>query len=595
MLKFPYGISDFYKVRTGGYYYVDRTTLIPAFEAAGEYLLLLRPRRFGKSLWLSVLQHYYDLAQANVFEELFGDLAIGQQPTPSHNQYFMLAWDFSAVSTLGEGADIQQALYDYINETIRAFSKDYYAWLKDDIMINPDNASASFLSLLTAVRQTNYKLYLLIDEYDNFANELMMGSGQTDQTRYQALVYGEGCLKALFKVIKAATRTGDLDRIFITGVSPVVMSDITSGYNITEDIYLLPQFNHLCGFTETEIASVLQDVVGTTDGEDKYEEALTLMRTFYNGYAFTYNQAPSVYNPTLALYFLKHLQTYNEYPRRMLDTNLAMDKNKLAYIAQLPHGPEIIMGSLSQKQGISISELAYHFGVADMLQATKDTSFMVSLLYFFGVLTLTPTRTALGKLILQVPNLVIRDLYLEQLQDMYLPDFESRHTVNEVAETLYQNGNLQPLCDFVETRYFKVFDNRDYRWSNELTLKTIFLTLLFNDTFYLITSETPLEGGYADLVMIVRPDMRQFSLLDFLIEFKYLSLSELGLSGQELKEISHETLKTLPQVQAKLSKAQASLASYRQALINKYGNVLNLRAYVIIGLGFERVVWVEVT
>ncbi|MCI5141508.1 MAG: AAA family ATPase, partial [Candidatus Electrothrix sp. ATG1] len=165
----------------------------------------------------------------------------------------------------------------------------------------------------------------------------------------------------------------------------------------------------------------------------------------------------------------------------------------------------------------------------------------------------------------------------------------------QAAEALYQQGDLRPLCDFVEQKYFKSFHNRDYAWSNELTLKTAFLTLLFNDTFYIMESETAVECSYADLTMIVRPDMRQYGLLDILLEFKYVSLKEAGLNGEQLERISPEELGRLPAVQKKQEEARQGLTRYQQKLRDKFAGLLNLRNFSIISVGFERLIFSEET
>jgi len=187
-MKFPYGISDFYKLITEGYFYVDRTDRIPLIEELGDQLLFLRPRRFGKSLLLSMLANYYDVARVGEFERLFGGLAIGRAPTPRRNQYFVLRWDFSMVAAYGSADEIAQALHDHVNTRIRDFAAYYGHLLPQAIEIFPKNAIASFQSALTAVRQTPHKLYLLIDEYDNFANELAMGGQPAGKDRYDALL-----------------------------------------------------------------------------------------------------------------------------------------------------------------------------------------------------------------------------------------------------------------------------------------------------------------------------------------------------------------------------------------------------------------------
>ncbi len=593
-MKFPYGICDFEKILTNDYFYVDRTDKIPVIEKTGEYLLFLRPRRFGKSLVLSMLENYYDVAKAQQFEQLFGRLKIGKAPTPRHNQYFVMNWDFSAVDSTGSAEDIRQRLHDHINGCIEHFSACYQDFLAHDIELHPTNALRSLQSLLAALQSTPYKLYLLIDEYDNFANEVMMAGKSDSRDRYEALIQGEGALKAVFKAVKTGTKGLGIDRIFITGVSPVVMSDISSGFNIAKNIYLNPKFNDLCGFWEAEILTALQQIALECGfDEQQVNEALAMMRAFYNGYCFFYDQKSKLYNSTLALYFLEHLQEICQYPRQILDDNLTMDRNKIIYISQLPHGEEVISAVLNEEKPFAIAELSNRFGVNDILTGTKDTPFMASLLYYFGVLTFDGYSTS-GELILKIPNLVMRKLYVEQLQDLFLPDWTAKEQVRGIAQAFYQTGNLHPLCQFLTQSYFKAFNNRDYRWTNELTIKTAFLTLLFNDTFYIMDSEPALGRQYADLTMRLRPDMRRYQLLDFLIEFKYIKLKKLGLTAEQLKQVSDEELKAKEIVKEKLAESEKQLKTYRQTLQSCYGNQLRLHSYSVIAVGYERIIHCEI-
>jgi len=542
-----------------------------------------------------MLENYYDVAKAQQFEKLFGHLAIGTNPTEKHSQYLILKWNFSMVQTYGDITEIRNALHDHLNGGIRDFAIRYKSILSEQIEINRDNASSSLMSALSSAQTTPYKIYLLIDEYDNFANEVLMAGESDSQERYHRLIEGEGMLKTIFKAIKAGTEGRGIDRVFITGVSPVVMSDLTSGFNIATNIYLEPEFNDLCGFWESEVAERLYQIAKECNlPPQKAKEALEIMRSFYNGYSFTYQQMPLIYNPTLVLYFMEHFNRRCEYPRRILDSNLAMDKGKITYISMLPHGDAVVKNALSEEQPLAIAEIADRFGVKEMLFAVKDNSFMVSLLYYFGVLTLTDKETDYGELIFKIPNLVIRKLYVERLQEMFLPRFEELDRAQRVARVFSQTGDMQPLCDFMEDYYFKVFDNRDYRLSNELTIKTAFLTLLFNDVFYIMDSETALERGYADLTMIVRPDMRRYKLLDILIEFKYLNLSDSGLKSSEIKSKGIDELKSLASVQEQLTESKAQLAQYQKGLEAKYGEVLRLRIYSVVALGFERLVWFRV-
>lgn len=596
MYKFPYGVCNFAKIITQNDFYVDRTDKIPFIEQSGKQLLFLRPRRFGKSLLISMLENYYDIATADKFEPLFGRLAIGQSPTPLHNHYLILHWDFSTVSPLGDVTDIQQALHDHLNVMIADFQRRYQSILRGDIVITSNNALASLQSLATQVQQTPYPVYLFIDEYDNFANEVLMAGGRQGQARYKALLYGEGLLKTLFKTIKASSARHGIDRVFITGVSPVVLSDTTSGYNIARNITFKPELYNACGFEEHEFADVVHHI-GTDYGlsAEKITSTVAMMRAMYNGYTFGQAPSPAIYNPTLVLYFLQHFQEYGVYPRDLLDSNLAMDRGKIAYIAHLPNGADVVTHALDEQRALSVQRLAGRFGVEDVLREIKDETYMASLLYYFGMLTLDVAATArnpLRNLVLTIPNQVVRKLYFEELQDRILPVM--RHDeARYVTEALYTTGEMQLLCSFIEGSYFKVFDNRDYRWANELTVKTAFLTLLFNDLFYITDSEPALQRTYADLLMMRRPDTREYQLFDLLIEFKYISLTEFGQTSTQLQKLARTALYDHALVQAKLSEGRTQLTHYRQILEQRYGDILRLRTYVIVALGFERLVWEE--
>jgi len=591
MLKFPYGISNFYRIQTNHYFYVDRSHHIRLLEEAGDQLLFLRPRRFGKSLLLSMLENYYDVAKAEEFDKLFGNLAIGQNPTEKHNQYFVMKWDFSMVRMSGNLTEIDQALHDYINGCIEQFQIYYQNRLNYQLTVDKNNAIRSFQSVLAAVSQTPYQLYLLIDEYDNFANEVLMGRGETDPKYYNALLSAESSLKSFFRTVKSACSGQGLERVFITGATPVLMSDMTTAYNVAENIYLQPAFNELCGFRESELASVVNQIVEECQlPPEKGQMALNLMQTFYNAYCFSERASEGVYNPTLALYFLKHFQQDCQFPRQMLDSNLKLDLNKLSYLSRLPNGRAIIQQALEGSPPLAISFVADRFGIDDMLKETQSNQFIITLLYYLGVLTLDG-ETELKKLRFKIPNLVVRKLYVEHLLGNLLPKEVEREKASLLAEDFYQTGDLQPICDLMTQRYFKVFDNRDYKTADELTIKTAFLTVLFDDAWYIMDSETALERRYADLTMILRPDYRHLPLRDFIIEFKYLKFSDVKKNGAELKELSLSELEGLEAVKEKLAESEKQLLDYQMRLESKYSDGLKLQLISVVAVGFERVVW----
>ncbi|MEM7128485.1 MAG: AAA family ATPase [Chloroflexota bacterium] len=594
-MNLPYGNSDFNKIITRNKLYFDRTDRIPLFEQLGESLLFLRPRRFGKSLLLSMLENYYDIAKADQFEALFGELAIGQNPTTLHNQYLVLSLDFSFIAVYGSVADIAEAMHQYLNDRIRDFAIRYEDLLTREIEFHPSSGLSTFLSLLTVTQKGNHPVYLMIDEYDNFANEVMMATHSGSRQRYEELVMSEGIFKTFFKNVKGAMRGLGLDRVFITGVSPIALSDVTSGYNIAKNLSWRREFNDLCGFTEKEVYPLVRQIVKLCQlPAAKADEAMDLMRVFYNGSLFTFGESSLIYNPTLVFYFLDEFQSNCRYPDKMLDGNFAPDYAKLVYISRHPKGEELLHAAVDEQQEVSVTEIGERFGMAEMLEQHKQHDRMASLLCYLGVLTYKG-RTLTGEYALEIPNLVIQRLYVDRLLEMFLPLAETQDAGKQAAKLLYQRGEMVPICTFIEETYFRAFDNRDYLHANELTIKTAFLTLLYNDILYIIDSETALERTYADLTMIIRPEMRRFQLLDILVEFKYVALKQMGMNGTELKALSREGMRALPPVQEQIAEAKEQVLTYHAKLTNKYGGQLRLRTYVVVAIGFERVIWEEVT
>jgi len=594
-MKYPYGISDFKKINTRNFFYCDRTDKIPLLEKS-DSLLFIRPRRFGKSLVLSMLENYYDVAKKDEFEAIFGGLKIGRNPTELRNSYFILRFDFSCVDPTGSAEDVKRALFNHINVRIDGFHKfyNYKGFEIPNIEINRDDALYSIDSLVASIRMTPYPVYLLIDEYDNFANTVMMGVQSTGK-RYEALVHDEGPLRTFFKSVKASTSGSMFDRVFITGVSPVVMSDITSGYNIAKNIYFEPEFNDLCGFKQNEIEDVLKKIVDECGFEkEKIQEAVNLMQTYYNGYTFSHAADEHIYNPTLCLYFFEQFEKTCGYPRKMLDSNLAVDESKLEYIAQIPRGRDLLMNLVQKDKDVVMSDIEDRFGIKDMLtDKSKDNTFLVSFLYYFGVLTIAGDTEDL-QIILKVPNLVMQSLYVERVQKMLLPEPDDRDDGKLAAEKVYQKGDMAPLCRFMEERYFKVFHNRDYRWANELTVKTAFLTLLYNDIIYIMDSEKEVDRRYADLTMIIRPDKRYGKVFDVLIEFKFVKLKDAKLSAEQARDLSEDEVCLIPEIVKQMEDGKKQVKDYGKKLEQRHGN-LRLKKFVVVALGFERVCFSSVS
>ncbi len=596
-MKIPYGVADFYSLRTEGQLYVDRTDHVAVMEELGKALLFLRPRRFGKSLWLATLACYYDLRLADEHDLLFGGLAMGKNPTPLAHRYFVLRWDFSKINPdpppWGVNANVSSRhqrigneINGYLNTSIETFLLDYRGHLPEPPRLGEDPFH-NFERLLAAIRQTPYRLYLLIDEYDNFANEIVAN----DRKAYEDLVHSDGPFKYLFKWVKGVMAGAGLDRLFITGVSPMVMSDVTSGMNISKNVYLEPEVSSLCGFTDGETRDLLERLHAKKPTQLwNVAAALAMLRDWYNGYRFAPEAEEAVYNPTLVLYFLDHLQRTGKYPRQMLDANLAADEGKLDYLARVTAGQDAVVDMIRKEKPLEVEVLLDRFTLRDLLErSAQDASFLGAYLYYFGMLTLageTPRRTWL----LETPNEVVRGLYLERIRRYLLPLGADRTAAQEPVLDLMEGKDIEPLLDFIERTLFPTFSNRDATWANELTVKTIFLTLLWNATSYITHSEPELDHRYADLCLLRRPDARSSSLWDLLFEFKRLSLKELGMPGAEVKAAPRAKLAELPQVRAALNGAESQLAVYRRALERRQGDTLKLRGYAVVALGFERLV-----
>jgi hypothetical protein len=599
-MKIPYAISNYESIRLEGFEYVDRTSRIPLTEDAGKYLLFLRPRRFGKSLWLSTLKNYYDIAKADVFDQLFEGTWIYDNPTELHNQYFVLKWDFSCVDCTDD--NVEQNLNIHINDCIRRFAIDCEDLLPSQIEIHDNHAMSSFFSLLSAISKTGHKLYLFIDEYDNFANEMIANDQQEEYFSMTAL---GGFMKTMFKQLKSATEGLGLDRMYLTGVTPILLSDVTSGDNIRTDLHMLPYFSDLCGFTDSEVKQLIQTFADGLEkrprllaskntpifpeGKDNWRNKIfQLMKNLYDGYIFSPYVDIRIYNPTLVMYLLKHIeQLEGNLPLSLMDHNLVTDEKRLEFIADLPGGKEMIM-ELNQNKSVKIPNITERFGLTAMTtKSAKTRTFMGSYLYFMGMLTLSH-QTQSGKPDLTIPNPVTQSLYIDGIARWIVSDPQKRDLGVDAAEKLLSNGQIAPIRQYIEKFVFPNFHWRDNRWVNELTVKTIFMCLLMDNNFIMI-SERQSRTGYADLAMIVRPDCRKYKLIDTLIEFKYIKPKALKLKN--INKLSDTALFKHKLVQSKLKDAKKQAKTYSSELLEEFGDMVKLQTYAIISIGFDRLLY----
>lgn len=399
MIELPYGIADFRRIRQQGMVYIDRTGYFRVIESLGSALVFLRPRRFGKSLWLQTLANYYDLRRAGEFSGLFGDLAVGREPTPLANRFFVLQWNFSVVDPGGSVEQIAESLREHVSSQVKVFASDYKGELPADIEVE-GSAAAILASLLSVVRKTPHKLYLLIDEYDAPFNKAMSGGIEP-----QHLAYINVPFRRLLTAVKCAMEGQGLERVFITGVSPVALSDLRNGFDIAKNVSLEPELSGLCGFQESEIRNLTEKVLrarGLTS--DVFEDVIETMKTWYKGFLFTEAPGENIYNPIDIFYFLGHLHRHGVPP---LHGKFHMDFSQVAFLANTPAGAEII--KVINKDGkIAIPQLETFFFLENLLtQLREDRGAVASLLYFMGLLTLTGIP---GQL--RFPNLFAKQLSL---------------------------------------------------------------------------------------------------------------------------------------------------------------------------------------
>ncbi len=597
MLQFPYGIADFRRIRREGRVYVDRTAHIRDLETLGDILVFLRPRRFGKSLWVQTLATYYDLRYAERFDDIFGGLKIHADPTPLRSRFFVLQWNFSRITSHGSVEEIATSLEGHVRDRAKVFASEYREHLEDPVETD-GKPSAILDSLLAAVRRTPYKLYLLIDEYDNFVNEVMV----RDVSTYKALFEADGPFKELMKAVKNATEGLGLERVFVTGVSPLALNDLTSGFNTATDVSRKKSLAGLCGFYEEDLRGILAPIAAEQGLSPETVEGLVdVMRVWYNGYRFHERARDLVYNPTNALYFLRELYQEQEVPRTLHDANLRTDQAKLAFLARTDAGTGIIEELTEGTGEVRIPGLLDTFSLADVVERLdKDRGAVASFLYYMGLLTLTEVP---GRL--RIPNLVVKKLFLDRLLEVLLPRPEESSEAREIALDFFEDGDLLPLLAFFEEKLLPILSNRDLgvppkkpaqggSGVNETFFKGLFLSLLFDDQRFVLHSELEVERGHIDLCLLARPESRYPNAFDILFELKFVRRTELGKKGEELRTLDEAKLRQQKPVKRALAKARRQVRRYRDALARKYGEGVPRRSYAVVAVGLERLLGEEV-
>ena len=529
----PYGMMNFAAIRLDNYYYVDKTSFIPVIEQSDRFFFFIRPRRFGKSLTLNMLQHYYDVRTRDKFDALFGDLYIGKHPTRDRNSYLVLYLNFSGIS--GELHNYRQGLDAHCNTSFDYFCDIYAEYLPKGIkeVLNEKAGAVEQLDYLYhQCELAGQQIYLFIDEYDHFTNAIL--SDAESIHRYTEETHKEGYLRAFFNRVKAGTYSS-IKRCFITGVSPVTMDDLTSGFNIGTNYSLTPKFNAMMGFTEDEVREMLTYYSTKAPFHHTVDELIELMKPWYDNYCFAqecYDQ-PTLYNSNMVLYFVKnYIDNNGKAPRNMIESNIRIDYEKLRMLIrkdkEFAHDASIIQTLVSQ--GYITGELKDGFPAANIV----DSDNFVSLLYYFGMLTVSGTYKGKTKLI--IPNQVVREqLYTYLLNTYNEADLSfNNHEKDELSSALAYDGAWQSYFDYIADCLKRYASQRD-KQKGESFVHGFTLAMTAQNRFYRPISEADTQSGYVDIflspMLEIYPDMSH----SYIIELKYARYKDPESRVEELR------------------------------------------------------------
>ena len=510
--KMPYGISNYEKIVNDGYYYVDKTMYIEKLENLPETsIMFLRPRKFGKTLFTSVLEYYYDKNKAEKFEKLYKDTYIGKNPTKNKNSYCILRFNFSGINTENE----ETTMKGFKNKTIasiRVFIEKYGL----DFYINQENETEDILNDVFKafyIQKPNEKIYVIIDEYDHFANELLGFYSE----HFKNLVSKNGRVRKWYEVLKEGTETV-VDRIFITGVAPITLDSLTSGFNIGTDITQDKDFNDMLGFTGDELKEILCNQ-NISDGEQ--EKIIPIMKENYDGYKFSLNAKNQIYNSNMCLYFLSRYIRLGEIPERLVDMNIASDYSKIGKMLDLCKGENKLEILRKTVQGEAItSVLVEKFNPA--IEFTEID--MISMLYYLGYLTISGELVGVPELV--IPNKVMKEIYADYFMQLMNQEAEFRidNSANqEILIQLAKEGRIDKIVEILRI-YLNNLSNRDLIKFDEKYIKLIFYCIAMNIKAYWVKSEMEVNRNYPDLLLVPRDRTKGYKSI--MVEFKYLKKGE---------------------------------------------------------------------
>ena len=533
--RIPYGMQNFEDVIKEDCYYVDKTPFIEQIEESNKYFFYIRPRRFGKTLTLSMLENYYDINKKDKFEEIFGKLYIGQNPTPEHNTYLIIRLNFAEVAA---GLDDYKDGLDNHCRLVFNFFCDIYAHIlptgtKEGLQQEPD-AVSKLRFLCQKCQEVGKKIYLFIDEYDNFTNMIL--AHEEHLMRYRNQTHGEGYLRQFFNTIKGAAGN-TLGRVFVTGVSPVTMDDLTSGFNIGTNYSLSPDFNEMTGFTEEEVREMLDYYRSVLPFNHTTDELIKVMKPWYDNYCFAEDRygETTMYNSVMVLNFVdNYIRSEYQIPKKMVETNIRIDYDKMRMLIrhdkEFAHDASIIQQLVTQ--GFVIGTLNENFPA----ERINDPDNFLSLLFYFGMVTIDGTYDGETKFI--IPNEVVRDQMYTYLLDTYKENdlVYDRYSKGKLESKLAYHGEYKPYFEYIADCLKKYSSQRD-KQKGEAFVHGFTLAMTSQNKFYRPISELDNDGGYADIFLSPLCDIYKDMVDSYIIELKYCKSQT---TGEQVKKLFEE-------------------------------------------------------
>lgn len=514
----PYGISDFRRIRRENYYLVDKSSFITKLEETASFLFLIRPRRFGKSLFLSMLRYYYDIAEKDNFQELFKGLWIAEHPTWNQGRFQVMHIDFSQIG--GTIDELTENFDGYMRMKFTNFARKYAAYYPKDYLdeLNKYSSASDIMNYVhDAAKDQGCSLYLIVDEYDNFTNTVLNEKGENI---YHAMTHASGFYRDVFKKFK-----GNYDRILMMGVSPVTLDDLTSGYNIATSITMDSRFNQMLGFSETEVREMIRyyQEAGVLQADE--EQLITEMKPWYDGYCFSdeviYTD-PKMFNCDMVTYYLNSFIQSGRAPKEMIDRNTSMDYaklNNLIKLDQLDGDRKGVLLEIAEKGSIT-GKVANSFPAAQL----TDPEMFKSLLFYYGMLTFTDDYGIEQEL--GIPNNNVRKQYYEFL----LREYQNLHPIDlsgliRCYREAALNGNWHPMMDYILQAYHDTTSVRSLI-EGERNLQGFMNAYLNLNTYYLTAPEVELNHGYCGFFLM--PDLIRWPMVkhSYILELKYLSISD---------------------------------------------------------------------